>query len=205
MIKIDMRNKQCPLPVIETKKMLKENLNQKIMTVVDNIIAVENLQKLGNQMNCDITVNEISKIEYEVILFINENSNDQNSVEIKDTKQKNNQNTEQNTIVVISSEMMGSGDELLGKTLLKGYIYALTQLDVLPDYILLYNGGVHLSINGADTLQDLIYLQANGTKIASCGACLDYYNQTKNLGVGEITNMYAIAELLSKATRIIKP
>lgn len=50
---------------------------------------------------------------------------------------------------------MGEGDEKLGKILMKGFVYALTQLDTLPQTVLLYNSGAYLSCEGSDSLEDL--------------------------------------------------
>ena len=45
-----------------------------------------------------------------------------------------------NTVVVISSDRMGTGNDELGKVLIKGFIFAVTQLDKLPKTMLFYNG-----------------------------------------------------------------
>lgn len=45
------------------------------------------------------------------------------------------------TVVAISAAVMGDGSEELGKTLLKAFVFALTQQDKLPKTILFYNGG----------------------------------------------------------------
>ena len=198
-IVIDMQGKLCPMPVIETRKELKLNPQHPVVTIVDNWIAVENLQKLGKQMGYDIVVEEKSKKEYHVLLKVSEVVA---KIVLETEKVSENKGE---TVVVISSDVMGQGDDVLGKALLKGYIYAMTQLDTPPDCILFYNGGVHLSVTGADTLEDLLFLEKNGTKIASCGACLGHYKLSEQLAVGEVTNMYTIAEILSTAGRIIKP
>ena len=57
--------------------------------------------------------------------------------------------------MVLSSNLMGHGDPELGKALMKGFVYALTQQDVLPETILLYNSGAYLSCEGSDNLEDL--------------------------------------------------
>lgn len=51
-----------------------------------------------------------------------------------------------NTVVVVSSDRMGSGNDELGKVLIKGFIFAVTQLDTLPKTMLFYNGGATLTI-----------------------------------------------------------
>ncbi|MBQ8933291.1 MAG: sulfurtransferase-like selenium metabolism protein YedF [Lachnospiraceae bacterium] len=110
-----------------------------------------------------------------------------------------------NTAVVISSRYMGSGDDQLGAVLMKSFIFSLTQLEVLPKTVIFYNGGVHLSCEGSESLQDLKSLEAMGTEIISCGTCLNHYGLTEKLQVGRVTNMYEIAETMLKASSIVKP
>ena len=45
-------------------------------------------------------------------------------------------------VVVLSSNQMGQGDEVLGKLLMKGFVFALTQQDMLPETIL-YTTAAH--------------------------------------------------------------
>ena len=48
MKQLDMRGKACPMPVIETKKLLEElNRAEAVTVLVDNEIAVQNLTKLA--------------------------------------------------------------------------------------------------------------------------------------------------------------
>ena len=35
-----------------------------------------------------------------------------------------------------------------------------------------------------------------GVEIAACGICLDFYGVKENVGVGSITNMYAITDAI---------
>ena len=108
-------------------------------------------------------------------------------------------------VVVLSSDTMGTGDEKLGKTLMKGFVYALTQQDVLPETILMYNGGAFLSCRGSDSVQDLKDLEKKGVKILTCGTCLNYYELGEKLEVGTVTNLYEIAEKETAASLIIRP
>ena len=107
--------------------------------------------------------------------------------------------------MVLSSDKMGEGDEELGKVLIKGFIYAITQLDKYPKAVLLYNSGVKLSSEGSDSIGDLKVLEDHGVEILSCGTCLNFYNLQDKLQVGKVTNMYSIVEELSGATNIIRP
>ena len=106
---------------------------------------------------------------------------------------------------VTSSDRMGTGNDELGKVLIKGFIFAVTQLDKLPKTMLFYNGGATLTTEGSDSLEDLKSLEAQGVEIMTCGTCLDYYGLKDKLAVGSVTNMYSIVETQAKATKIIKP
>ena len=96
-------------------------------------------------------------------------------------------------------------DPALGTLLMKGFIYALTQQDVLPETILLYNGGAFLSCEGSDNLEDLKTLEAQGVEILTCGTCLNHYGIGDRLRVGSVTNMYEIAERMTGAAVLIRP
>ena len=109
------------------------------------------------------------------------------------------------TVVVIASDKMGEGAEELGKTLLKAFIFSLTQQDKLPKTILLYNGGAHLTCEGSPMLDDLKALEAEGVEILTCGTCLNFYGLTEKLAVGGVTNMYVIAEKMLNAGNVVKP
>ena len=110
-----------------------------------------------------------------------------------------------NTVVVVSSDRMGSGNDELGKVLIKGFIFAVTQLDTLPKTMLFYNGGATLTTEDSDSLEDLKSLEAQGVEILTCGTCLNFYGLPEKLQVGEVTNMYVIAEKMTQADLIVKP
>ena len=107
--------------------------------------------------------------------------------------------------VAAARSACASGDDVLGKKLLKSFVFSLTQLPRLPKTILLYNGGAHLSCEGSDSLEDLKNLADDGVEILTCGTCLDFYGITDKFAVGEVTNMYVIAEKLAGASVVVRP
>ena len=107
--------------------------------------------------------------------------------------------------MVVSSDRMGSGNDELGKVLMKSFIFAVTQLDTLPKTMLFYNGGATLTTEGSDSLEDLKSLEAQGVEIMTCGTCLDYYGLKEKLAVGSVTNMYSIVETIAGAGKVIRP
>ncbi len=211
---IDARGKQCPVPVIETKKALKEITEGMVEVLVDNEIAVQNLTKMAKQMKLNCSSEKVAVDHYvvhiEVLKTIAEMIQSQSSnnpvPNTASTIEQNHLETiEETTIVVLSANYMGEGNEELGKVLMKGFIYALTELDKLPKKILLYNSGAKLSIQGSDSLEDLRLLESKGVEILTCGTCLNFYGISDQLAVGSVTNMYAIAESMMEAIKIIKP
>ncbi len=98
-----------------------------------------------------------------------------------------------------------SGNDELGHVLMKSFVYALTQQDVLPETMIFYNTGAKLTCEGSPVLQDLQTLAAMGVEIVTCGTCLDFQHLKEKLQIGTVTNMYDIAERLLKADHIIRP
>ena len=191
MVKVDAIGQVCPVPIIMTKNALKDIEEGQVEVSVDNRISLENLQKMSKEMGYDYTVEESGDIFKIVINKMRE------SVELRES--------EENTVVVIDSLHMGKGDVELGRILMKGFIYTLSEMEELPKTILFYNEGVKLAIEGAESLQDLKSLEERGVQILSCGTCLNFYGITEKLRVGSVTNMYTILERQMKATRVIKP
>lgn len=200
---VDARGKQCPIPVVETKKVLATmNTGDSVVVSVDNPIAVQNLLKMASQKHLAAQTETLAPDHYHVILALTEDSlsatqAQSETVCIPDARQ--------NIVVVLSSDEMGSGDSVLGKALMKAFVYALTEQDQLPSTILLYNGGAKLSIEGAATLADLQLLESQGVEVLTCGTCLNHYGIADQLAVGSVTNMYAIAEKLMQAGKVVRP
>ena len=109
------------------------------------------------------------------------------------------------TVIAIGSECMGNGDDKLGATLMKGFLYAVSQQEELPRAILFYNSGAKLTTEGAASIEDLKSMEAQGVEILTCGTCANYYGLEGKLAVGSITNMYAIVEKLTAAGKVIRP
>lgn len=100
---------------------------------------------------------------------------------------------------------MGEGEEELGKTLIKSFVFALSNVDPLPTAMVFYNRGAFLTSEDSPVLADLKNLEKAGVKIMTCGLCADYYKIKEKLGVGIISNMYEIVETQMQSQKIIKP
>lgn len=203
-MKIDARGKQCPLPVVEVKKALEQMGYQGMVEVlVDNEIAVQNLKKLADRRNLDFQSEKLEEQKYFVTITADQKQ--ENHATETEEVLCNPDIRKNGLIVVISSDKMGEGDEDLGRLLMKGFLYALTQQETLPETVLLYNGGARMSCEGSVSVEDLKNLEAQGVEILTCGTCLNHYGLTEKLAVGSVTNMYEIAERQLRATSIVRP
>lgn len=190
MKKIDCLGKVCPIPVIETKKLIKENPEEVDFEIlVDNEVATQNLTKMAKELKIESSSEKIEDGIYRVSLKKNAQSKEEVSEE-------GNKIYTSSYVVAISDDRMGKGDEDFSKSLLEGFIYALTEQDKLPEKVIFYNRGVFLTAANEKTIEDLKVLEEKGVEILSCGLCLGNYKLKEKLAVGEITNMYKIVEIL---------
>lgn len=223
MITINAIGDTCPIPVVKTKKAI-EKLEKPdtVETLVDNEIAVENLKKMASQMGFAVSDSKINsgysvKITVDDIDKINDNKMSATNAKATSEAKANSIKTGADEmlfcniknsgekVVVIKSEFMGDGDKELGKVLIKGFIYALSQQDELPQTMLFYNGGAKITSEGSESIEDLKALEEKGVKIFTCGTCLNYYGLTEKLCVGEATNMYEITKKMTEASLIVCP
>ena len=198
MVTVNAMGDNCPIPVIKTKKAMQALTGpETIEVLVDNEIAVQNVTKLGKEQGGEVSSEKLGEKEYKVTIQMQGAPAAAEAACAPDQKG--------DLIVVVSSDRMGSGNDELGKVLIKGFIYAVTQLDTLPKKMLFYNGGATLTVEGSDSLEDLKSLEAQGVEILTCGTCLDYYQVKDKLAVGGVTNMYSIVESMAEAGKIVRP
>ena len=201
---IDARGDACPIPVVKTLKALGALEGAGVVeTIVDNKIAVENLTRMGENKGCAVTTDQTADKEWHVSVATDR------AVEVAEGEPEaltcDVPGAPRRVVVQVAADSMGIGDEELGKKLLKGFIYSLTQLDQLPTTMLFYNSGAHVTCEGSASLDDLKNLADAGVEILTCGTCLEHYGIADKLAVGEVTNMYVIAQKLTGASVVVRP
>ncbi|MDL2217515.1 sulfurtransferase-like selenium metabolism protein YedF [Christensenellaceae bacterium OttesenSCG-928-M15] len=191
----------CPLPVVKAKKaMAQMSAGDTLVILVDNDIAVQNLERLAASKNAQCNVEKPAEKTYRVCMTLGETRQEGNAVPFVPSCAPTG-----DTVVVIASNKMGEGDEKLGTILMKGFLFALTQLEELPATILLYNSGAYLSTEGSASIEDLKALEVAGVEVFTCGTCLNHYGLENKLLVGGVTNMYSIVEKMAVAGRVLRP
>ena len=186
---IDARGLNCPEPVIMTKKALDSQDVSEVLAIVDNRAALENISRLFKTMNLGSMVEEQDGLFY-----------------INITKEEaipQKQSIKAGATVVVKSNVLGQGDDVLGSVLMKSFLYTLTQMEGELETLIFLNGGVLLTTAGSEVLEHIKNLAKNGVEVMSCGTCLDFYGLTDKLEAGSIGNMYTIAEEMFHARKLI--
>ena len=210
-ILVNAMGEQCPIPVIKTRNAVNALKEAAVIEVeVDNEVAVQNVLRFaasyGFQGKAEILRDKHFKVSFEAAPKAGEGEAAGAAAEAASGEQVScGPDRRGDTIVVVSSATMGVGNDELGKVLMKGFIYAVSQLEELPKAVLFYNGGAMVTTEGSASLEDLRSMEAQGVTIQTCGTCLDYYGLKEKLQVGTITNMYDIVETMANAAHIIKP
>ena len=201
-IKLDVRGKACPQPVIETKKAL-DRLEEGIITVLlDAEPSAVNVMRFANSQDCIVNRNDDSgTIHLEIIKGFSCTipSTQSNSGPVSTSAGHN------KLVVYINDQYMGKGNDKLGKILMKAFLKTLLELTVRPKQLIFVNSGVYLTTNGSEEIETIRTLEQEGSGIFSCGTCLDFYHLKDMLEVGQMSNMFEIASLLLEADRVVVP
>lgn len=206
MKELDYRGHQCPYPVVETRKQILAWPDTPLKVLVDDGICRDNVVRLAGKMGYQATATTLDKgLELIITPATAISAAPSLSPEAAPYQQPSNTQPDAGTVIYCGSETMGTGDEHLGRILLKNFLATQLETDPLPVAILFINSGIHLTTEGSDALDALSALKQSGVDIASCGLCLDFYHKKEKLKVGRATNMLDIVEIQHRAARVITP
>ena len=193
---IDARGLACPEPVIRTKRGLEHNNYLEVL--VDNNTALENVRRMAASSGCFERYESETGGSYRIYIE-KKSSSDAGKPEESVAP------IQGETVIVISSDVMGKGDDELGKVLMKAYVHTLNELDSNPDKIILYNSGVKLAVHGEQSCDDLNELIKKGAIVLVCGTCANHFGIKDKISAGSISNMFDIAGTMMKAGRLVCP
>jgi selenium metabolism protein YedF len=190
------------MPVVFAKKALAEEGSSGVIVLVDNMVSVQNLEKMAKGTGCAFSYEGEGAL-YKVSITKGANTGAALKEQAASGIEGGEKDLSRGPVVLIGADSMGRGAEDLGKILVKGFIFSLSQLNPPPEAVIFLNGGAHLTKEGANTVPDLKQLEENGSYVYTCGTCANYYKTADSLAVGSIVDMMAITNLLAKASRII--
>jgi intracellular sulfur oxidation DsrE/DsrF family protein len=107
------------------------------------------------------------------------------------------------TIVQITNNGMGKGDQALQYKLIAKYLSLIQLNNDLPNAIVFYTDGVKLVVEGSPVLDELRALENKGVRLVLCSTCLEHYGLTEKVRVGIVGGMTDIIEAQVKAEKVI--
>jgi len=186
---VDARGQACPQPVILTRKALAEA--SELLVIVDNDTVQMNVQRMAEKSGCRVETEQIADGIY---LHITPAAG---------SPQAEAKHRENNIVVLVAGDTLGRGEAELGNILMRGFLHTLNEVEPLPATIILINSGVKLVAEGSAVLDDLLSLCDEGVEVLACGTCLSYYALKDRVAVGQVSNMYSIAEALLRSDKVI--
>ncbi len=107
------------------------------------------------------------------------------------------------TVILVTRNGMGAGDQALQHKLLLKYLTLLVESGILTAAICLYADGVKLAVSGSPVLEGLHDLEQKGVRIILCSTCLEHYNLADQVLVGVVGSMADIIEAQFRAEKVI--
>jgi selenium metabolism protein YedF len=192
---VDCRGLACPQPVIQTKKAMAGA--DQVTTIVDNRTAVSNVSQMAAREGFSVDVEEKDDGTY--LHLSREREPSAESTVLAEARG----GAAAPTVVLVPGDGMGRGDHELGGILIRSFLHTLHEVEPLPDTIIFLNAGVKLTVEGSPVLEDLDALEQRDVEILACGTCLGHFELRDKIAVGQVSNMYSIAEALLAAGNVV--
>jgi len=198
----------CPGPVLKCKEVIESENPERLEVLVDNIAAKENVSRFLKSRSYSVEIKEgkegfrlVAKLSHGVIGdgVIKEKDLSHYSCEITPPNE-----IQDKQLVFITSDVIGHGNDILGKKLMLNFIKTLPEMGKSLWRIILLNGGVKLATEDGEILEALKALEKSGVSILVCGTCLDFFKLLDKKKIGETTNMLDVVTSLQMASKVIK-
>jgi len=86
---------------------------------------------------------------------------------------------------------------------MQSFLHTMGGLTSRPETIILINNGVKLVANDSLVIGELRQLESQGIEILACGTCLSRLQLLDKVAVGQVSNMYTIADTLLRAEKVV--
>ncbi len=200
MIKLDYSQHKCPYPVVETRKQILAHPGEQLQVLVGDQAGRDNVSRLAEKMDYRAAAEE-SGAGYQLTLTPAKGKTEAAEPQPQQAATA----ATGKTVIYCGSDRMGDGDEGFGQVLMRNFLTTLLEMDPLPDTLLFVNSGINLTTAGSEVIEALQKLVDQGTDVATCGLCLEYYQKKDQLKVGRVTNMYEMVEVQCQAARVVRP
>jgi selenium metabolism protein YedF len=193
---IDCQGLACPAPVLKVKELIGKQSPNEIAIIVDNEAAKQNVSRFLEFQN--YTISAVKDGENFIIT-----AKRAESTGCQVCPEETPAHETQKIMVLVASDCMGRGDDLLGSKLMAGFLKTLKEMGDDLWRLVFINSGVKLAVDGSAVLDQLTDLKDQGVQIFSCGTCLTNFGLMEKLKVGEVTNMLDIVTSMQVADKVV--
>ena len=200
MEQLDCRGLACPQPVMRSRDAVAGGA-QALEVLVDNEPARENLRRFFEGRGFNVADNQEGPDCWRISATAGHAAPaTQQGTEVTAATEGNSR-----TLVLITTETIGRGDDTLGGKLMGNFLATLPELGPRLWRIVLINGGVKLASCPGPCLDALKKMAAEGVSVLVCGTCLAHFGLLEAKAVGDTSNMLDIVTSLDLASKIIRP
>jgi selenium metabolism protein YedF len=186
----------CPQPVVETRNFLAARHQvTELSVLVDNEAAAQNVKRFLESQGFQASILG-SEPEFQV--RAQKQNQESRGTVIEEAMEK-----PKKTLIMITRDSLGRGDDRLGVLLMLNFLRTLKEMGESLWRLVFVNGGVKLTIEGNEALPVLQELESQHVSILVCGTCLNYFGLLEKKRVGETTNMLDIVTSLEVADKVI--
>jgi len=198
---LDAKGLKCPMPLIETKKALKEiDTEESLKIIIDNETSVKNVMHFLEDNNLPV-----KQIRNGDIFELTVNKTEDESFETSDAAAYCEVPAEKDRsyVIMLAKDHLGEGEHELGHALVGAMLNSALAMETLPAKVIFMNSGINLVLKDSLFLTQLKELESKGVTIITCGTCLDYYGKMDELAVGRVSNMAEIMESMLEVGKVI--
>lgn len=193
----------CPEPVIQCRNLVEKKHPTSLIVYVDNAAASENVTRYLIKQGYIVLSKQETEHRWSIAAQSSENAPRGNTC--TPCQGMESVSSFPKTLVLITTPVLGQGDNELGSKLMENFLATLPELGDTLWRVILLNGGVKLAATPGKSLDSLKKLEVSGVDILVCGACLTFYDLLDAKQVGQTTNMLDVVTSLSVADKVIRP
>jgi len=203
---VDTRGLTCPAPLIRTRQGLNEAApDEPVQILIDNPTSLSNVKRYLADNKLVFSVREEGNLATVTVNRGTDGEISSNEAEYCTTESPQPRSGSWRTVVAITSDRMGSGDDELGLKLMISFFRTLVMLEPAPSAVVFYNAGVKMALDDSPVLDHIRELTGRGTSIYLCTTCISHFGLRDRLPVGSFSDMYQIMNVLKDADHIIRP
>jgi len=197
---VDCQGLPCPQPVLKSKEIIDSKSPDTLHVRVNNEAALENVSRF---LSTQGYVLEKPEKNGDMWIIHARKSGDPAVTPEETAGLKPRSGEIMRTLVFVSSNRLGSGDDELGTKLMQNFIRTLPEMGKNLWMLVFVNSGVKLAVKKSPVLDTLQTLEGDQVMVLVCGTCLEFFGLTSAKEAGQTTNMLDIISAMNHADRVI--